>query len=64
MSSNWLTYGLSYSATLQALADLEGSERPEREIPVITNCNNHNWVRGIRQIRVHMQMGEKTQKPV
>jgi len=30
----------------------------QHQLPIITNCDNpHNWIRGIRQLRVNMQMG-------
>ena len=56
MSSGWLVLRLSYAATLQATADERLGEGLQR--PIITNCDNpHNWIRGIRQLRVNMQMG-------
>ena len=49
---------LSYAATLQATADERLREGLQHQLPIITNCDNpHNWIRGIRQLRVNMQMG-------
>lgn len=57
MSSGWLVLRLSYAATLQARAD-ERLREGLPQLPIITNCDNpHNWIRGIRQLRVNVQMG-------
>jgi len=58
MSSGWLVLRLSYAATLQATADERLGAGLQHQPPIITNCDNpHNWIRGIRQLRVNMQMG-------
>jgi hypothetical protein len=54
-----------YSATLQALADLRIPNGLAHEMPVITNCDTHNWIRGIRQmIHIQMELGVETQKHI
>ena len=60
MNDEWLTDRLSYSGTLQASGDdLREAWRLENEVPAnpaIGMSHFHNWIRGVRTLKVNMQM--------
>src|ERR1043166_1514215 len=60
MNNDWLMGRLSYSDILQASGDdLRGAWRLEHEvppIPAIRILHRHNWIRGIRTLKIKMQM--------